>query len=123
MYKVMKIYYDNVTGEIYHQSSYGYDFEPNFDHDYENLFALNSRVKESISLLVLRDGAYAQDFQEGQLVKIDVETLKPVFGYLDPENPEELIIPSEPMSEKIKELENKIQVAKEAIDFLLTSQF
>ncbi|WP_137743233.1 hypothetical protein [Robertmurraya siralis] len=105
MYKVMKIYYDNATGEILHQSSYRYDFEPNFDDDYEKMLTLNNRVKESIGLLILRDGAYAEDFQEGTLIKIDVETLKPVFGYLDPENPEELIITSEPMSEKIKKLE------------------
>lgn len=103
MYKVMKIYYDKITGEILHQSSYGYVTEPNFDDDYENLFSLNSRVRESIALLVLRDGAYAQDFREGRLIRIDPGSLELIFEYPNPENPEEPIVPSKPFEEQLSE--------------------
>lgn len=110
MYKTLKIYYEKETGEIIHQAFYNYEIKPNLDSDYANLIALNSRVKESIALLVLRNGAYAQDFQEGRLIKIDPESQELIFEYPNPENPDEPIIPDKPLSVEIDEVkqENKL---------------
>lgn len=102
----MKIYYDNVTGEILYQSSYGYEVEPNFDHDYKHLLALSSRTKESIALLVLRDGEYAQSFQEGTLIKVDPETQELTFAYPNPENPDEPLVPSKPFEDQLADSYN-----------------
>ncbi|MDF1510832.1 TolA protein [Bacillus phage vB_Bacillus_1020A] len=103
MYKVAKIYYVKTSGEVIHQSRYNFNLEPNFDEDYESFKSLNSRTKESIALLVLRDGEYAQSFQEGTLFKVDPETQELTFEYPNPENPEEPIIPNKPFEEQLAE--------------------
>jgi len=107
----MKIYYDNVTGEVIWATAHNYYFTPNFDHDYETIIDLNRRVRESISLLILSDGQYAQDFREGRLIGVNVETKVPIFEYPNPENPEEPILPDIPLSVEVDALkrENKSQ--------------
>ncbi|PAE21956.1 hypothetical protein [Robertmurraya siralis] len=102
-YKVMKIYYDKVTGEVLFDQAYNYVPVLNFDNDYANLTSLKQRTKESIALLVLRDGEYAQSFQEGTLIKVDPETQELTFEYPNPENPEEPIIPNKPFEEQLAE--------------------
>lgn len=103
MYKVMKIYYDRSTGEVLHTSSYNYIVEPDFDADYEVILSLKERAKESINLLVLKDGAYAQDFTEGRLIGVDLETKMPKFEYANPDNTTEPITPAKPLTVQIEE--------------------
>ncbi len=72
MYKVRKIYYDKVTGEIVWNVSYNQETEVNFDRDYETINVLNERSKESLKLMVLKDGEFEDDFSQAQLVKVNV---------------------------------------------------
>lgn len=112
MYKVKKIYYDNVSGEHLYNASYGYHVPIDFDRDCETLLALKERDKSSIGLLILENGQYAQDFQEGRLIGVNVETKVPIFEYLNSSNSDEPIIPSKPLSEQILELKEEQVIAK-----------
>lgn len=121
----MKIYYDNTTGDVLWTNSYSYYLEPSLDRDYEKLRALNQYEKSVISLLVLHDGQYAQDFKEGRLVGVNLETKEPIFEYPNPENPSEPIVPEKPLTTQIAELkkekdflEVKLKANSDRTDFL-----
>lgn len=104
MYKIKKIYYDNSTGEILHHCTYDQVVPVDFDHDYNTVIDLNIRLKETIELLILKDGAYAQDFSEGRLIGVNLETKVPIFEYYNPENPSEPIVTEKPLSVEVSEL-------------------
>jgi len=87
MYRIMKIYYEITTGELIWMTSYNYEAVVDFESDYSVVKVLNDRVKESIGLLILENGLYHQDFEEGSLKGVDPVTLVPLFEYHDPEEP------------------------------------
>jgi hypothetical protein len=110
MYKLMKIYYDKMTGEVIWYVKYFHQAIIDFDHDYEVVKELNERVKESIGLLVLENGQYSQDFDECDGFRVNPETLELEFSYPDPNatEPQELVY-QKPLTEQIMELKTENQ--------------
>lgn len=62
---------------------------------------LSERNRDTFDVLELEYGEYAQDFQDGRLIGVDLEKNIPRFEYPNPENPEEPIVPDVPLSESI----------------------
>lgn len=119
MYKLMKIYYDKTTGDRIWDVSYNQDTVVNFDHDYETVIDLNSRVKDSIGLLVLENGEYEQDFAEGRLIGVDLEKKIPLFAYPNPEDPGQELTPLVPLSEEVIRLTNENKAQDQVIEELM----
>lgn len=88
MYKVRKLYYDKVTGEIIWNVSYNQEIDVDFDRDYDTVGVLNERRKDSLALIVLKDGEFAGDFAESNGVRVNIETGKLEFSLPDPNEPE-----------------------------------
>lgn len=88
MYKVMKIYYDKVTGVKLWDVSYNQPAVVDFERDYATVIDLKMRVKESIGLLVLENGQYAQEFAESNGYRVNPVTKTLEFSYPDPNEPE-----------------------------------
>lgn len=65
---------------------------------------LSERNRETFDVIELEFGQYAQDFAEGRLIGVDLETKKPIFEYPNPENTEEPIVTLVPLSEEIAAL-------------------
>jgi hypothetical protein len=119
LYKTMKIYYDIVTGERIWDNSYNQSTTIDFNHDYAVVGELKVRVKESIGLLVLENGLYAQDFAECNGYRVNVATRELEFSYPVPGEPQAEPTFQKPLSEQVKELETKLTATQEAVDFLL----
>lgn len=107
MYKIMKIYYDKVTGEVIWSVSHNQDITVDFDRDYSTMKVLNERVKESLELMILKDGQYEQDFAGSNGVRVNVETKALEFSYPDPNEPEAPPIYQAPLSESVSLLEQE----------------
>ena len=118
MYKTMKIYYRNDTGEVVWATSYNYPVTVDFDKDYNAVNELNQFDKTFLSMLVLTDGQYAQDFADGRLIRIDIDTKVPIFEY-HIDIPDEPIVPSKPLSVEIKELKQKTKLQDATIEELM----
>lgn len=119
MYRVMKIYYDKVTGEVVWNVSYNEDVTVDFDRDYETVKTLNERTKESLALLVLHDGKYEQDFKESLSHRINVTTKELEFYYPDPNKPSVEPVYRPSMSEELEKMKARLKQSEEALDFLL----
>lgn len=116
MYKIMKIYYDKTTGEQLWAASYNQSTTVDFDHDYNNVIDLKSRDKDSIGLLLLKDGQYAQDFAESVGYRVNPETKTLEFSYSDPDLPtEEDLIYQAPLSEQVRILELELGSTKDQL--------
>lgn len=98
-----KLFYDKVTGSILVAT--GEWSRAVRDKTVEEEIAtypiLSERNRETFDFIELPYGAYSQDFAEGRLIGIDVETKTPIFEYPNPESPEEPIVPARPLSESI----------------------
>lgn len=118
MYAIMKIYFDKASGDILSAISYNKKKNVDFDYDYDTLTSLQEHTKESIDLLVLEDGVFAQDFREGTLIGVDLTTRTPIFSYPNPEDPATPIIPEMPLTAKIILLEERDAGMQEDLNFI-----
>lgn len=107
MYKIMKIYYDKVTGEVVWGVSYNQDIIVDFDHDFSTMKVLNEREKESMELMLLHDGQFSQDFSECNGYRVNVTTQTLEFSYPDPNEPELPPIYQKPLSKVVAVLEQE----------------
>lgn len=120
MYKIMKIYYDKVTGERLWDNSFNDNTLIDFDRDYEVVKELNNRVKESIGLLVLENGQYEQDFKESTNFRVNVTTKTLEFSYPDPNAPEAPPVFVQPLTEQVDKLKERQDATENALlDLLL----
>ncbi|WP_340005176.1 hypothetical protein MHH52_25745 [Paenibacillus sp. FSL K6-0276] len=105
----MKIYYDKYTGNVLVNTGErsGDVVESTQEYDFEVYKALAERVPETIGVIALEYGEYAQDFRECSGYKVDVKTGKLKFSYPDPnETPEQLkeLQYVEPLTEQMESL-------------------
>lgn len=105
-----RIYYDKVTGNIIQDTGEraGDVIETTVEQDFAAYAALAERVPDSVGSIQLDYGQYTQDFTEGRLDRIDLETLTPVFSYPDPAQPGGTITPPKPLTVQVAELEQKL---------------
>lgn len=101
-----KLFYDKYTGSLLVDTgewSNGVR-EKTVAEEIESYTALSERNRETFDVLELPFGAYAQDFAEGRLIGVDLETKMPKFEYINPENPTEPITTTKPLTVQIEEL-------------------
>lgn len=99
------IVYDKLTGNRLYDCMYIEPFaEPSLEQLHKSVEELNQLNIESIGLIRYEKGEYEKDFLEcGARFRIDLDTLKPLFTYPnpnDPEKPQEFV---KPLSESINE--------------------
>ncbi|WP_058303456.1 hypothetical protein [Gorillibacterium timonense] len=106
-----RIYYDKTTGNIIQDTSErsGDVIETSIEQDFTTYASLVERVPETVGLIQMEYGQYMQDFIEGKLDRIDLETLELLFSYPDPDQPGELYPLQKPLTTKVAELEQKLQ--------------
>ncbi|WP_339259596.1 hypothetical protein MKZ12_07305 [Paenibacillus sp. FSL R5-0713] len=117
-----RIYYDKTTGEVIFNTGErsGYVVETTIDQDFSTYTALLERSRDSVGMVQLEYGDYASDFTEGGIVsRINLETLKPLFTYPDPSQPDVPTDPLKPLSEEIKEMKERQDIMQDALDALL----
>ncbi|MCM3206376.1 hypothetical protein [Paenibacillus illinoisensis] len=106
-----KIYYDKETGQVIWiiGERSGDVIETTRDQDFKAYTALSERVSETVGLLQLEYGDYEADYDEGGvIIRIDLETMEPLFTYPDPE-PVDPETPQEPRPALSKQVEVLIQ--------------
>lgn len=103
-----RIYYELSTGNIILDTGerQGAVVPTTIEQDFQTYRALAERVPETVGVLELEFGQYAQDFAECSGYRVDVsgETPVMVFSYPDPNDPEAPPVYRKPLSEEVDEL-------------------
>lgn len=105
-----RIYFDKITGDVIENTGdrTGGVVETTREQDFEAYTSLSKRVPETVGMIQLEYGAYAEDYAQGGLItRVDLETLKPLFTYPDPE-PEVPQEPRKPLTTEVDELNTTI---------------
>ncbi|WP_339309788.1 hypothetical protein NZ043_27730 [Paenibacillus sp. FSL k6-2145] len=100
-----KVYYEKGTGNVIWVTSErsGLVTETTAEQDFAFYSELAGRVPETVGLLQLEFDDYAADYDAGgQITRIDLETIEPLFTYPDPTDPE---TPQEPRSALSKQVD------------------
>lgn len=103
-----KIYFIKNTGEILVRTAEKkgtFARQSTFEEDIAGYKILSERNSDTFDFIELEYGEYGQDFQEGELIGIDLEKRIPLFAYPNPEDPDSPIVPQKPLSVKVQELE------------------
>lgn len=118
-----RIYTDKKTGLLILDTGecYGDVLETTIEQDFEVYKSLNKRVPETVEIIKLEYGAYAQDFREGWLAGVNPETKELLFSYPEPNQPREPSAPvlQKPLSEQIAMLKQRTEANEAAILALL----
>ncbi|MGG3310766.1 hypothetical protein ABER23_25460 [Paenibacillus lautus] len=113
-----KVYYDKNTGleiqTIWENS--GTVSETTKEQDFASYSALAERVPETVGIVQFEVGEYRKDFQAGgRITKIDLVTLKPLFTYPDPTDPETPQEPQLALSEQVTSLKTENESLKNRV--------
>lgn len=107
-----RIYFDKSTGlmlvdtgDIMTHDDY---VTPTIEQDFKRYAVLAERVPDSVGVLELEYGQYAQDFAECNGYRVNPETQELEFSYPDPNNPEAPPVYQEPLSEQVGELKQAV---------------
>lgn len=105
-----KIYFDKSTGNVILDTGekMGAVIETTIDQDFETYQALKERVRDTVGVIKLEYGQYAEDFAQCNGYRVNPETLELEFSYPDPNvtEPQEPVF-QKPLTEQIKELEEQ----------------
>ncbi len=118
-----RIYFDKQTGNIILSigECSGSVVETTIEHDFEAYKPLNERNPETVGYIQLEYGQFAQDFAESNGYRVNPTTHEIEFSYPDPAQPEpEAPIYQEPLSKKVKELQEQLIESQQAIMELST---
>lgn len=109
-----KVYYDKLTGEVIKDTGekVGKVTQTTIEQDITAFTALSERNRDTFDVIELEYGEYSQDFQEGRLIGVNLETKTPIFEYPNPENPSEPIVVEKPLSTEIEELKQENTLLK-----------
>jgi len=114
-----RIYYDKQTGNVILDTGerQGAVVPTTIEQDFATYAALAQRVPETVGVLELEFGQYAQDFAacNGYRVDLSGETPTLVFSYPDPADPEAPPVYQKPLSEQIAELREENLTIMEAV--------
>jgi hypothetical protein len=106
-----RIYYDLATGNPILDTGEraGDVVETTIEQDFAAYAALTERVPETVGVLQLEYGQYAQDFAECSGYRVDVSGDEPVliFSYPDQNDPDEPPVYQPPLSEVVATLEEE----------------
>ena len=101
-----RIYYELSTGNIVCDTGdrSGDVVQTTVEQDYASYHGLSARVPDTIGVLQLDYGAYAQEFALASGYSVDVASNALVFTYPDPANP--TVLPKTPDQIKVEQLES-----------------
>lgn len=101
-----KIYYDKATGNVIVDTKEhsGFVIKTTKEQDFETYVQLSERNPETVGLLELEYGQYAEDFAEANGYRVNPETLELEFSYPDPNDPEQPPVFQRPLSVEVEEL-------------------
>lgn len=106
-----KIYYDKVTGNVILDTDemVGFVTPTTIDEDFETYKALKERVRDTVGVIQLEYGQYAEDFAQCNGYLVNPETLELEFSYPDPNatEPQEPVY-RKPLSEELEETKQAI---------------
>jgi hypothetical protein len=106
-----KIYYDKSTGNVIVDTGekMGAVVETTIDQDFETYQVLKERVRDTVGVIQLEYGQYAQDFAECNGYRVNPETLELEFSYPDPNatEPQEPVY-QKPLTEQLKETQQAV---------------
>ncbi|CAI6086704.1 hypothetical protein [Cohnella sp. JJ-181] len=104
-----RIYYDKATGNVVQDTGEraGSVVETTVEQDFESYQALKERDPETVGVLQLEYGQYAEDFMTATGYRVDVEAEEPqlLFTYPDPENPQEPPVYQLPLTAQVAALQ------------------
>lgn len=105
-----RIYYDKATGNVLVDTGerVGFVVPTTIEQDFQTYVALSERVPETVGVLELEYGQYAQDFAECNGYRVNPETQQIEFSYPDPNDPEAPLVYQKPLSEEIAETKQAI---------------
>ena len=106
-----KIYYDKTTGNVIVDTGemMGAVVETTIDQDFETYQALNERVRDTVGVIQLEYGQYAQDFAQCNGYRVNPETLELEFSYPDPnETEQQEQVYQKPLTEQLKETQQAL---------------
>ena len=106
-----RIYYDKATGNIILDKGemVGAVIETTIDQDFETYQALKERVRDTVGVIQLEYGQYAQDFAECNGYRVNPETKQLEFSYPDPNDPEpQESVYQKPLTEELEETKQAI---------------
>jgi hypothetical protein len=111
-----RIFYDKLTGDKIHEIGRNGSFTlPTIEQDIATWSSLSDRNRDTFDVLELTFDDYEQDFSEGTLIGVDLETKIPRFSYPDPNNPEVPIVAEKPLTVQIAELKAENLATMEAL--------
>lgn len=117
-----KIYYDKATGNVILDTGemMGAVVETTVDQDFETYQALKERVRDTVGVIQLEYGQYAEDFAQCNGYRVNPQTLELEFSYPDPNatEPQEPVY-VKPLTEQVKELEERQALMQQALDDLI----
>ncbi|ACJ33056.1 hypothetical protein [Anoxybacillus flavithermus] len=106
-----KIYFDKATGNVILDTGemVGYVQETTIDQDFETYQALKERVRDTVGVIQLEYGQYAEDFAQCNGFRVNPETLELEFSYPDPNatEPHEPVY-QKPLTEQLKETQQAV---------------
>ena len=116
-----RIWFLKNTGEVIFIRGEGIGGEGSTpEEDVEYYQELNERVRSTIDYIDLEYGQYAEDFMLCNSYRVNPETKQLEFSYPDPNatEPQESVY-QKPLSEQVKELEERQVIMQQALDELL----
>ncbi|HEY2493241.1 MAG TPA: hypothetical protein VGI33_10055 [Paenibacillus sp.] len=105
-----KLYYDTFTGAVLVDTCDRKgtdDVQSTIEQDFKKYKELNERVPETVGMIQLEYGQYAEEFNQSSGVRVNPETLELEFSYPDPSEPEAPPVFGKPLTEQVKEVEAK----------------
>ncbi|BBW99005.1 hypothetical protein [Geobacillus subterraneus] len=106
-----KIYYDKSTGNVILDTGekMGAVIETTIDQDFETYQALKQRVRDTVGVIQLEFGQYAEDFAQCNGFRVNPQTLELEFSYPDPNatEPQEPVY-QKPLTEQLKETQQAV---------------
>lgn len=105
----IRLYHDSEGHVFFPLEVYG---ETSIEKDIQDFKVLSERNRDTFDVLELEYGQYAQDFAEGRLIGVNLETKVPIFEYPNPENPDEPIVPLVPLSVEVSDLKQENTLLK-----------
>ncbi|MCL6615558.1 MAG: hypothetical protein K6T39_00235 [Anoxybacillus ayderensis] len=113
-----KIYYDKITGNIILDTGEmaGFVQEATIDQDFETYEVLKQRVRDTVGVIQLEFGQYAQDFAECNGYRVNPQTLELEFSYpnsnaTEPQEP----VYQKPLTEQVIELKQELALSNALI--------
>lgn len=112
------IYFDKVNGEVLHDTGEVHHTDPDYEakrDPFSSIKKLIERDPESVGIIKLEPGEYAQDFSEGALARVNPDSLKLEFIYFNPNDPEVPTVPQLPLTEQVSALKTENETLKNRV--------